>query len=284
MDKTASLRDDIIAVVENKGTEHPYSGEYDNFGEQGTYLCRRCGLALFRSNTKFHSGCGWPSFDAEIPGAVLREQDADGSRTEILCARCNAHLGHVFSGEGFTANNTRHCVNSLSLDFVADLNVKDTEEAIYAAGCFWGVEYFFKQLPGVLKTEVGYSGGDKTYPTYREICNGNTGHYEVLRVVYDPSKISYEQLTKFFFEIHDPTQPDGQGPDRGQQYLSVVFYYDEKQKEIALQLIQQLEKLGYRIATKVLPVAIFWQAEEYHQDYYTKMGKEPYCHRYEKKF
>jgi peptide methionine sulfoxide reductase msrA/msrB len=282
--KTASLPDIILEVVKNKGTEKPYSGEYDDFGETGTYLCRQCGGPLFRSQTKFHSGCGWPSFDEEIKGAVIQETDADGMRREILCARCHAHLGHVFTGEHFTSKNTRHCVNSLSLDFVADLHVQDTEEAIFAAGCFWGVEYYFNKLPGVLKTEVGYSGGRTKNPCYEDICGGMTGHYEVIRVVYDPAVLSYEELTKYFFEIHDPTQSNGQGPDHGEQYLSVIFYYDEEQKKIAMKLIQELKQLGYLVATKVLPVSPFWRAESYHQDYYEKSGKQPYCHRYEKKF
>ncbi|TAK73823.1 MAG: methionine-R-sulfoxide reductase, partial [Gammaproteobacteria bacterium] len=184
MIKTSSLPDIILAVVQEKGTERPFSGEYDDFDEAGTYLCRQCGLALYRSHTKFHSGCGWPSFDEEVGGAVLHEPDADGSRTEILCARCRAHLGHVFAGEGFTSRNQRHCVNSLSLDFVPNLTVKDTDEAIFAAGCFWGVEYYLKQLPGVLKTEVGYTGGHQKNPTYQQVCSGTTGHYEAIRVIY----------------------------------------------------------------------------------------------------
>lgn len=282
--KTASLPDIVLAVVQDKGTEKPFSGEYDQFGEKGTYLCRQCGLPLFRSQTKFHSGCGWPSFDEEIAGHVKSVADADGRRIEILCSRCKAHLGHVFKGEGFTGKNTRHCVNSLSLDFIPDLTVQETEEGIYAAGCFWGVEYYLKQIPGVLKTEVGYQGGNKVNPTYQEVCEGNTGHYEVIRVIYDPSQITYEALTKVFFEIHDPTQSNGQGPDMGEQYLSVVFYYDEEQKKIALKLINELEQMGYHIATKVLPVSVFWRAEDYHQDYYTKTGKQPYCHRYQAKF
>ncbi len=282
--KTESLPDIVLAVVKDKGTERPFTGEYDNFGDAGTYLCRQCGLALFRSTTKFHSGCGWPSFDEEIASAVTRKRDADGHRSEILCARCGAHLGHVFMDEHFTAKDTRHCVNSLSLDFVADKEVKDTEEAIFAAGCFWGVEYYFKQLAGVLKTEVGYTGGTKKNPHYEEVCASKTGHYEAIRVVYDPTKISYEELVKYFFEIHDPTQTNGQGPDLGSQYLSVVFYYNDQQKQTALKLIAQLEKKGYHIATKVLPVSTFWRAEIYHQDYYKKTGKQPYCHRYVKKF
>lgn len=282
--KTASLPAAILAVVQDKGTEHPYSGEYDNFGESGTYLCRQCGLALFRSKTKFHSGCGWPSFDNEITNTVARELDADGQREEILCARCRAHLGHVFKGEGFTNKNTRHCVNSLSLDFVADDKVLDTEEAIFAAGCFWGVEYFFKRLAGVLKTEVGYLGGKTKSPSYQDVCSGTTGHYEAIRVVYDPVIISYERVTKYFFEIHDATQANGQGPDLGDQYLSAIFYYDEAQKRIAENLILQLKEKGYQIATRVLPVETFFRAEAYHQDYYTKTLHQPYCHQYKKLF
>lgn len=282
--KTASLPEIIRNIVQNKGTEPPFSGEYEHFSQAGTYLCRQCGLALFRSSTKFISGCGWPSFDEEISDAVHKQADADGRRTEILCARCQAHLGHLFIGESFTENNKRYCVNSLSLDFVCDLQVNDSEEAIFAAGCFWGVEFYFKKLSGVLKTEVGYIGGTKENPSYQTVCSGGTGHYEAVRIIYDPNIISYEELTKFFFEIHDPTQADGQGPDRGEQYLSAIFYYNEEQKNIALKLIQELENLGYQITTKLFPVNTFWRAETYHQDYYTKTGKQPYCHRYEKKF
>ncbi len=284
MNKAASLPDLVRAVVQDKGTEKPYSGEYDQFGETGTYLCRQCGLALFRSTTKFHSGCGWPSFDEEIPKAVKRETDQDGRRVEIMCARCDAHLGHVFYGEQYTSADTRHCVNSLSLDFVPDLDVTDTEEAIFAAGCFWGVEYYFKQLIGVLRTQVGYSGGDKKNPTYHDVCRGNTGHYEVIRVLYDPNKLEYKKLVKFFFEIHNFSQNNGQGPDIGQQYLSAIFYYDDLQKSIAEAVIKRLHEMNQSVSTLLLPVKTFWPAEEDHQDYYAKHGKEPYCHRYQKIF
>lgn len=282
--KNNSLTPDALQVIRNKGTEYAFSGQYHDWDQAGTYLCRQCGLALFRSQTKFHSGCGWPSFDEEIADAVKKQLDSDGQRIEILCARCDAHLGHVFKGEGFTAKNIRHCVNSLSLDFVANLTVLDTEEAIFAAGCFWGVEYYFKKLPGVVKTEVGYTGGEIKNPSYEAVCSGKTGHIEAIRVLYDPSKINYEAVAKYFFEIHDPTQTNGQGPDLGEQYLSVIFYYNEEQQKIAQSLVTQLKDNNYPVVTRILPVSIFWPAENYHQDYYTKTGKTPYCHRYTKRF
>lgn len=282
--KSDSLPESMLNIILNKATETPFSGEYNDFDGQGTYLCRLCGLALFRATTKFHSGCGWPSFDNNIEGTVARIPDKDGKRTEIVCARCKAHLGHVFTGEHFTFNNTRHCVNSLSLDFVPYLEVLDTQEAIVAAGCFWGVEYYFKKLPGVLKVESGYIGGTKKAPTYKEICMGNTGHVEAVRVIFDVNKINYQDVIKFFFEIHDPTQQNGQGPDIGSQYLSKIFYYNEIQKQIASVIMQKLMQAGYGLATTLEPVKVFWPAEEYHQDYYQKTAKVPYCHHYVKRF
>lgn len=284
IDKSASLPEATLAIIKSQGTERPFCGLYDNFWQPGTYLCRECGLALFRSKTKFHSGCGWPSFDEEIPQAITRKLDKDKTRTEIICARCYAHLGHVFMGEGFSPKNTRHCVNSISLDFIENQTVLDTEEAIFAAGCFWGVEFLFKQLKGVLKTEVGYSGGSQKNPTYNQVCSGTTGHYEAIRVVFDPKQIIFDDIAKYFFEIHNFGQTDGQGPDLGHQYLSVAFYYNDVQKKVLEQLFKTLQSKQYKVATQILPVSIFWPAEDYHQDYYKKTGKAPYCHVYQKKF
>lgn len=282
--KTQSLPSATVEVILDKATEYPFTGEYDDFDEPGTYLCRQCGLALFRSLSKFHAGCGWASFNEQIPGAVTEIPDPDGRRTEILCARCKGHLGHVFHGEGYTGKDIRHCVNSVSLDFVPNLTIEDTEEAIFAAGCFWGVEYYFQKLPGIIKTQVGYTGGHKNDPTYEEVCSGNTGHVEAIRVVFDPKKVSYEEVVKYFFEIHDPTQADGQGPDLGDQYLSAVFYYDAPQKNSVEKLVSALKTNGYDIKTKISPVRIFWPAEDYHQAYYAKNDKQPYCHHYVKRF
>ncbi len=271
-------------VILNKGTELPFSGKYYNFHERGTYVCKQCGAPLYFSEAKFDSGCGWPSFDEEISGAVRRLPDVDGRRTEIVCAKCGGHLGHVFTGEGFTPKDTRHCVNSISMDFVPEDKQEETEVAIFAGGCFWGVEHLMQQQPGILSIEVGYIGGSTENPTYREVCSHTTGHAEAVRIVFDPKKVSYTTLAKLFFEIHDPTQSDGQGPDLGDQYRSEIFYTTSRQKEIAEELIGQLQGKGFQVVTRVTPATVFWKAEEYHQNYYNKTGKAPYCHRYTPRF
>jgi peptide methionine sulfoxide reductase msrA/msrB len=283
--KTPSLPLPLLQIICDKATERPFTGQYHELPQTaGTYLCRQCGLALFRSGTQFHAACGWPSFDQSITDAVKQRADPDGQRQEIICARCDAHLGHIFYGEGLTVKNNRHCVNSLSLDFVPALTIMDTAEAIFAAGCFWGVEYFFQKLDGVLKTEVGYTGGQTENPSYRDICTGTTGHFEATRILYDPTKITYEKLAKFFFEIHDPVQANGQGLDKGHQYLSVAFYYDAAQKTTLQSLIAVLEAKGLAIATQLLPVSVFWPAESAHQNYYNKKQQIAACHQYTKRF
>ncbi|MDI9818987.1 MULTISPECIES: bifunctional methionine sulfoxide reductase B/A protein [unclassified Legionella] len=284
LDKIASLTPAARRIICDKATEYPHTGKYNTVAVKGSYLCRRCGLALFRAKSQFHSGCGWPSFDDDIVQAVLSLLDKDGLRTEIVCRRCDAHLGHVFVGEHFTHKNLRHCVNSEALDFVPDSDVLDTEEAIVAGGCFWGVEHFLSQMPGVLKVEVGYSGGMILKPSYEQVCQGNTGHYEVARVIYNVEETDYQAVLKRFFEIHDPTQRAGQGPDIGHQYKSVVFYYDDNQREEAESLIQTLKARGYDVATRLLEVQTFWPAEDYHQHYYAKHNKTPYCHRPQSRF
>jgi peptide methionine sulfoxide reductase msrA/msrB len=272
------------AVIVHKGTERPFTGEYYEHFEPGTYRCRRCDAPLYRSTDKFASRCGWPSFDDEIDGAVKRETDADGVRTEILCASCGAHLGHVFEGERLTDKNVRHCVNSISLVFKPDEKRIETALGYFAGGCFWGVEHLFESREGVVSAVSGYMGGATEDPTYREVCSGTTGHIEAVEVEYDPAKVSFEELTRFFFEIHDPTQPNGQGPDVGSQYQSAVFYGSEEEKETAEKLIGILKEKGYAVVTKVLPASQFWPAEDYHQDYYARNGHRPYCHAYTKRF
>ena len=268
-------------VIRDKGTEAPNSGELVHNKESGFYICRQCDAPLYHSQDKFDSGCGWPSFDDEIFRAVERRRDADGIRTEILCRRCGGHLGHVFSGEGFTQKNTRHCVNSISMKFVPEKNLK---KAVFAAGCFWGVEHLFKQKQGVIDTRVGYSGGHTKNPSYQEVCRGDTGHVEAIEIRYDPQIVGYSDLVKFFFEIHNPAQANGQGPDIGPQYLSVIFFEDQKEKEIAASLSETLRKSGQKVATKIEPASEFWPAEAHHQDYYSRKGGVPYCHAYTPRF
>jgi len=282
--KTKPLTPEEERIIVHKGTEMPFTGKYVNHKEKGTYVCKRCNAPLYRSEDKFDSLCGWPSFDDEIPGAVKRIADADDQRTEISCANCNAHLGHLFLGEEMTKKNTRHCVNSISMNFVPTESQKKTERAIFAAGCFWGVEYYFKKTKGILSTSVGYTGGQTENPDYQEVCYLDTGHVEAVEVIFDPTVTSYEELAKLFFEIHDPTQINRQGPDIGEQYRSEIFYLNHNQKIVAEKLIKRLEDKGVKIATQVTEAATFWPAEEVHQDYYAKTGHAPYCNVLTKRF
>ena len=276
--KKRTLTPEEAYILIDKGTERPFTGEYWNHFEEGIYLCRQCGTALYRSEAKFESHCGWPSFDDELPNAVLRQTDADGRRTEIICAACGGHLGHVFTGERYTEKDTRHCVNSLSIEFVP------AKRAVFASGCFWGTQYHFDRAPGVLNTSAGYTGGNAAEPTYRQVCTGTTGHVEAVEVLYDPSHTSFVKLAKLYFETHDPTQRDGQGPDIGSQYLSVLFYQNQEELETAERLIAFLKEQGLDVVTRIEKVQNFWNAEQYHQHYYDKKLGVPYCHIYTQRF
>lgn len=271
-------------IIAFKGTEPAFRGQYDQHFAAGTYHCKRCGEALYQSAHKFDAGCGWPAFEKELPGAVRRRPDPDGQRTEISCSHCGGHLGHIFLGEGLTATNVRHCVNSLSLDFVPREKELGKDKAYFAGGCFWGVEHLFRQQPGVLETTVGYMGGQKDKPTYPEVNTGQTGHRETVEVVFDPERTNFLELARFFFEIHDPTQINRQGPDVGEPYGSAIFYLNKAQKQAAEKLIAALSGKGYKVATELKKAGNFWPAEEDHQDYYQKTGQTPYCHFYTKRF
>jgi peptide methionine sulfoxide reductase msrA/msrB len=271
------LNDAERRIILEKGTERPFTGKYWDHFERGLYVCRQCGAPLYQSKSKFHSDCGWPSFDDEIPGAVRRQLDADGLRSEILCAHCGGHLGHVFTGEGLTEKNTRHCVNSASLVFISE-DGRTLEKAIFAGGCFWGVEHQFRQVKGVRWVTSGFTGGKTEKPTYEQVCTGRTGHAEAVEIVFDPKQVTYEELARMFFEMHDSTESNRQGPDVGTQYRSAVFYLSDEQRRIAEKLISLLRAKGYKVVTEVTPASTFWPAEAYHQEYFTKHPERNSCH------
>jgi peptide methionine sulfoxide reductase msrA/msrB len=270
------------AIIEDKFTEPPFTGEYNNFYANGFYSCRKCNLPLYRSMDKFNSKCGWPSFDDEIPQRIKKQLDVDEHRIEIICKNCHGHLGHIFTGEHLTKKNTRHCVNSLSLKFhdIEDIlaNLPDDTSTldviVVAGGCFWGIEFFFEQELGVLATAPGYTGGSIANPSYDKVCTGETGHAEAVAVVFETSTTNIEYLYKLFFNIHNSTEKNRQGPDIGSQYRSAIFVTTEKQLDIANTMLKQHPNA----CTEVNKLNKFWIAEKKHHHYYRNLGGKPYCH------
>jgi peptide methionine sulfoxide reductase msrA/msrB len=257
-------------ILKDKGTEAPFTGEYNEHFEAGIFICRACDNPLYESNTKFNSGCGWPSFDDEIEGAITHYEDLSGGRvrTEICCKKCDGHLGHVFVGEQITAKDTRHCVNSLSIRFKS---YSKLQRATFGAGCFWSVEKLFKATEGVYLTSVGYMGGDTDNPTYKEVCTGTTNHVEVVDLYFNAEKVSYFILLNLFWANHNPTTLNRQGFDNGTQYRSIVFYHNEQQLiEVEQSIKEQQENWENEIVTQVIDSSTFYRAEEYHQNYLNK--------------
>lgn len=263
-------------VIINKGTEAPFVGEYVNTKETGIYTCRQCGSLLYNSKDKFESSCGWPSFDDEIKGAITKSMDADGIRTEIACATCGGHLGHLFVGEHLTDKNIRHCVNSVSMKFIPGIS-DSRKKIILAGGCFWGLQDLLRKQNGVLATRAGYTGGKVENPTYEN----HEGHAEAVEVEYDSNQTSYKRILDFFFQIHNPTTLNQQGNDKGTSYRSAIFYNNEEERKEAenfIDIVNKSGRWGNSVVTTLEPLHIFYPAEEFHQDYLQKNPNGYTCH------
>ena len=265
------------AVLRKFDDEVPFSGAYYKNHEAGIYRCAGCDTPVFGSANKFDSGTGWPSFTQPLAkeNITLRKE---GAAAQVLCARCDSFLGDLFD-DGPQPSGWRYCINSVSLRFVP-ANTPRLATAVFAGGCFWGVDAVYKHLRGVTSVTSGYAGGAAATANYETVSDGASGHAESVRVTYDPALVSYEMLLKVFFLVaHDPTQLNRQGPDVGTQYRSDIFVADAAQKAAAQVAIANLERskvYARKIVTAITPLDTFYVAEAYHQNYLAEHLNQPY--------
>jgi peptide methionine sulfoxide reductase msrA/msrB len=272
----AQLTDEQYRVTRQHVTETAFSSDMCSLFEPGIYACVCCATLLFDADDKFESRTGWPSFTQPIKeNAIAYHEDNtyDMRRIATLCNTCEAHLGHVFP-DGPEPWGLRYCMNAVALQKIE----APLETATFGGGCFWCTEAIFQQLRGVLLVESGYSGGNIDNPSYRAVCEGTTGHAEVIQVIFDPDEITYKDLLRIHLSTHNPTTLNQQGADKGTQYRSVIFAHNDEQKEIAEGVIEELQDVfDEPIVTEIKPFQVFHKAEDYHQDYYEKNSNAGYC-------